>query len=190
MSTVAVPHQSSAQCLAPLSPDETLRNRRWEKLIIKSILLFLEIVKKRACLDKKNESCNTFGIITFVLIWSEWGDSFAFVPRAAQIIERANIRAGAVTCHRQVTTELRVSLCMKKCRRGTNRSCIFGPSGETRTPGILLPNNVKRFFLVIYSAFSCFSVGFRYSLGIYKSAFHRCSGTVCGHLCGQKRFPP
>lgn len=28
MSTVAVPHQSSAQCLAPLSPDETLRNRR------------------------------------------------------------------------------------------------------------------------------------------------------------------
>ena len=75
MSTVAVPHQSSAQCLAPLSPDETLRNRRWEKLIIKSILLFLEIVKKRVCLYEKNESCNTNGIITFVLIWSRWQDS-------------------------------------------------------------------------------------------------------------------
>ena len=54
----------------------------------------------------------------------------------------------------------------------------------------VFPNNLKRFFLVNYSAFLCFSVGFRYSLGIYKSAFHRCSGSVCGHLCGQKRFPP
>ena len=67
---------------------------------------------------------------------------------------------------------------------------FLGPSGETRTPGILLPNNLKRFFLVIYSAFPCFLVCFRYSLGIYKTAFHRCSGAVCGHLCGQKRFPP
>ena len=78
-----------------------------------------------------------------IILLSEWGDSFAFVPQATQIIGRANIRAGAVTCHRQVTTELRVSLCMKKCRRGTNRSCIFGPSGETRTPGILLPKQAR-----------------------------------------------
>ena len=60
-------------------------------------------------------------------------------------------------------------------------SSLFGPSGATRTPGLLIPNNLKRFFLVIYGAFSCFLVGFRCSLDIYKSAFPRCSGAVCGH---------
>ena len=49
----------------------------------------------------------------------------------------------------------------------------FGRSAETRTLDLLLPNNVKRFFLVIYRAFSCFSVGFRYSLGLFRTAFHR-----------------
>ena len=61
---------------------------------------------------------------------------------------------------------------------------LFYPAGR------ILPNNVKRFFLVIYRAFPCFLVGFWYSLGLYKPAFHRCSEAVCGHLCGQKRFPP
>jgi len=65
-----------------------------------------------------------------------------------------------------------------------------GPSDRIRTCGILHPNKAKRFFLVICSAFSRFSVGSRYSLGIYKPVFHRCPGAVCGHFCGQKRFPP
>ena len=69
-------------------------------------------------------------------------------------------------------------------------SCFFGPSRGIRTPGIVVPNNLKRFFLVIYSAFWCFLVGFRYSLDLFEPAFFRCSGAVCGHLCGQKRFPP
>ena len=72
----------------------------------------------------------------------------------------------------------------------SHKDTPHGPSDRIRTCGILLPNNVKRFFLVIYSAFPCFLVGFRCSLGICKSAFHRCSSAVCGHLCGQKRFPP
>ena len=28
-----------------------------------------------------------------------------------------------------------------------------------------------------------------YTIGLMESAFDRCSGAVCGHLCGQKRFP-
>ena len=67
---------------------------------------------------------------------------------------------------------------------------LNGPSDRIRTCGILLPNKAKQFFLVIYRAFPCFLVGSRYSFGICKSAFHRCPGAVCGHLCGQKRFPP
>ena len=52
------------------------------------------------------------------------------------------------------------------------------------------PKQSEKIFLVIHIAFSCFLVGFRYSLDLFAPAFHRCSEAVCGHLCGQKRFPP
>ena len=67
---------------------------------------------------------------------------------------------------------------------------VFGPSGATRTPGLLNPNFPEKLFPAIYSGFQPFSFISPRSLGLFKPAFHRCSGAVCGNLCGQKRSPP
>ena len=65
-----------------------------------------------------------------------------------------------------------------------------GPRWETRTPDILLPNNLEKLFPVVSNGFQSFPFGFTYSLDLFEPAFSGCSGAVCGHLCGQKRFPP
>ena len=65
-----------------------------------------------------------------------------------------------------------------------------GPSDRIRTCGILLPNNLEKLFPVISNGFWLFPLGFTYSLDLFEPAFSGCSGAVCGHLCGQKRFPP
>ena len=41
MPAVAVPHQSSALCLAPLSPDETLCNQRWVILLSENMISYV-----------------------------------------------------------------------------------------------------------------------------------------------------
>ncbi|MDY4634079.1 MAG: hypothetical protein SO441_00825 [Candidatus Limivicinus sp.] len=52
------------------------------------------------------------------------------------------------------------------------------------------PKQSDKIFLAVYSGFWLFSVDFDYSLDIFKTAVSGCSGAVCGHLCGQKRFSP
>ncbi len=51
-----------------------------------------------------------------------------------------NVCAVGAAVHRTAATEIRVSHEKETRRHGMSRSCGFGPSGETRTPGILLPN--------------------------------------------------
>lgn len=50
------------------------------------------------------------------------------------------------------------------------------------------PKLPRIFFRAICSAFPCFLIDFRYSSDLFEPAFFGCSGAVCGHLCGQKRF--
>ena len=70
--------------------------------------------------------------------WSEWRDSFASAPIGA---DRGSPPS---SWRRQRSSALhlivRVSHSKEKCRYGICHSCIFGPSGETRTRGILVPN--------------------------------------------------
>ena len=40
------------------------------------------------------------------------------------------------------------------------------------------------------NGFQPFPPAFTCSLDLFEPAFGWCSGAVCGHLCGQKRFPP
>ena len=44
--------------------------------------------------------------------------------------------------------------------------------------------------MVVYNGFWSFSIGFTYFLVVFSATLSGCSGAVCGHLCGQKRFPP
>ena len=46
-----------------------------------------------------------------------------------------------------------------------------GPSGETRTPGILLPNLSGILFLLVYSGFQQFPICFTYSLTLLSPLF-------------------
>lgn len=47
----------------------------------------------------------------------------------------------------------------------------FGPSGATRTPGLLIPNLSGKLFLLIYSSFLCFLICFTYSLTLLSPLF-------------------
>ena len=68
---------------------------------------------------------------------AEWGDSFAFLP-VAEIVERlGRTLAGGAHPRRICFSNLPSK---EKCRHGESHICIFGPSGEIRTPGILNPN--------------------------------------------------
>lgn len=40
----------------------------------------------------------------------------------------------------------------------------YGPSGATRTPGLLIPNLSGKLFMLVYSGFQCFLICFTYSL--------------------------
>ena len=54
----------------------------------------------------------------------------------------------------------------------------------------MYPNLLRTLFSLVYSGFQPFPICFTYSLHLFEPAFSVCSGAVCGHLCGQKRFPP
>ena len=62
---------------------------------------------------------------------------------------------------------------LQKPPQNISFEAVFGPSGETRTPGILLPNAWTKFFVVICSAFRCFSLGIRYFLAPLNPLFPR-----------------
>ena len=75
---------------------------------------------------------------------------------------------------------------------GHESSCpvSFSPGDRIQTCVIRLPNNPKKLFPVVSNGFYPFPLVFIYSLDLFEPAFSRCSSAVCGHLCGQKRFPP
>lgn len=47
----------------------------------------------------------------------------------------------------------------------------FGPSGATRTPGLLIPNLSGILFPLVYSGFRCFLICFTYSLTLLSPLF-------------------
>ena len=47
----------------------------------------------------------------------------------------------------------------------------YGPSGATRTPGLLIPNLSGTLFLLIYSGFQPFPICFTYSLTLLSPLF-------------------
>ena len=55
---------------------------------------------------------------------------------------------------------------------------------------ILANNNSKIPQEKINKILDVISAQFFFICAKWKSAFRRCSGAVCGHFCGQKRFPP
>ena len=63
---------------------------------------------------------------------------------------------------------------------------FFGPSGETRTRGILVPKTEGNFFLTISAPFS--GVSFQYPVlsGTVFSTVSGCSNPVYGQKCGQR----
>ena len=48
---------------------------------------------------------------------------------------------------------------------------LVGPSGATRTPGLLIPNLSGKLFLLVYSDFQPFSICFTYSLTLLSPLF-------------------
>ena len=66
---------------------------------------------------------------------------------------------------------------------------FFGPSGETRTPGILLPNRYRKIFCIIFACFVRFPLHPICFPSLFESAVSIYSTPLCGWNCGQKRSP-
>ena len=68
----------------------------------------------------------------------------------------------------------------------TKTTVFHGPSGETRTRGILVPKTEGNFFLTISAPFS--GVSFQYPVlsGTVFSTVSGCSNPVYGQKCGQR----
>ena len=65
----------------------------------------------------------------------------------------------------------------------------FGPSGETRTRGILVPKARETFFLILSGPFPCFPLRNSVLCEPLVSTVSRCSGPVYGLICGQTLLP-
>ena len=66
---------------------------------------------------------------------------------------------------------------------------FIGPSGETRTRGILVPKAGETFFLILSSPFPCFPLRCPLVSEPLVSTVSRCSGPVYGLICGQTLIP-
>ena len=119
-----------------------------------------------------------------LLSLSEWRDSFASAP-LAQIEVRLR-RAVGGNARPRCIWNVRVSHYSKRKNAGMalSHSCIFGPSGETRTRGILLPKTSRKLcifyslFLASYFIKPLISSNFRSHRFFY---FRSISGQISGH---------
>lgn len=82
----------------------------------------------------------------------------------------------------------------KVCKSSKNRllssenSRFFGPSGEIRTRGILVPNRPFNFFLIFSNGFWWVLLREQMLSTTLASTVSGCSGAVYGQGCGQNRF--
>ena len=115
--------------------------------------------------------------------WSEWRDSFASAPKTAQIKERLGqvLAGGAHPCRIWLFESLAR---MNEKREAKSLPFMIGPSGETRTRGILVPKSGQNLYIV----YSLFRDGFSQIILISKNFFHtqyfyfrHISGQISGH---------
>ena len=93
-------------------------------------------------------------------------------------------------------SKLYVASRLKNTLKGPENGCFLtkttvfhGPSGETRTRGILVPKAGETFFLILSSPFPCFPLRCPLVSEPLVSTVSRCSGPVYGLICGQTLIP-